>query len=93
MRTTQGRAVKPDACRTLAIAIASQASLLFRIILSLVSPVMRKQLGIAELQYADALNLLLLAYAMTYVGSGMILDRLRDVPQAPEDAVSAREMP
>ena len=54
---------------------------------------MRKQLGIAELQYADALNLLLLAYAMTYVGSGMILDRLRDVPQAPEDAVSVREMP
>jgi sugar phosphate permease len=78
------------------------ASLLFRIILlnyldrvilSLVSPVMREQLGIAELQYADALNALLLAYAITYVGCGVIPDWLRDVPQALEHPVSARETP
>src|SRR3954452_22241411 len=44
--------------------------------LSVVAPIMRKELGITVMQYAYAVNAFLTAYAVMYVGSGIILDRL-----------------
>ena len=47
-----------------------------RVVLSLVSPVMRLELGLSQMQYAQAVNAFLLAYGFMYVGSGLILDRI-----------------
>ncbi|HTM47327.1 MAG TPA: MFS transporter [Bryobacteraceae bacterium] len=44
--------------------------------LSVVAPVMRKDLGISVMGYANAVNSFLLAYSIMYAGSGMILDRI-----------------
>ena len=44
--------------------------------LSVVAPMMRKELGITVMQYAWAVNAFLTAYALMYVGSGVVLDRL-----------------
>ncbi len=44
--------------------------------LSVVAPVMRKELGLTTLEYAYAVNAFLCAYALMYAGSGMVLDRL-----------------
>jgi ACS family hexuronate transporter-like MFS transporter len=44
--------------------------------LSIVAPVMRKELGVSVIGYANAVNSFLLAYALMYVGSGMVLDRI-----------------
>lgn len=44
--------------------------------LSVVAPVMRKELGVSVMGYANAVNSFLLAYALMYAGSGMILDRI-----------------
>jgi ACS family hexuronate transporter-like MFS transporter len=47
-----------------------------RIVLSVVSPVMRQELALSEVDYAWALNAFLLAYGVMYLGSGLILDRI-----------------
>jgi ACS family hexuronate transporter-like MFS transporter len=47
-----------------------------RVILSLVSPLLRKELRLTELDYAYAINAFLIAYAIMYVGSGLIVDRV-----------------
>jgi ACS family hexuronate transporter-like MFS transporter len=44
--------------------------------LSVVAPVMRKELGVSVMGYANAVNSFLLAYALMYAGSGMVLDRI-----------------
>jgi len=44
--------------------------------LSVVAPVMRKELGLSTMQYAYAVNAFLLSYSLMYTGSGMILDRI-----------------
>src|SRR3954447_3625262 len=44
--------------------------------LSVVAPIMRQELGITVMQYAWAVNAFLTAYALMYVGSGVVLDRL-----------------
>jgi ACS family hexuronate transporter-like MFS transporter len=44
--------------------------------LSVVAPVMRKELGISVMGYAYAVNSFLFAYALMYAGSGMVLDRI-----------------
>jgi Sugar phosphate permease len=44
--------------------------------LSVVAPVMRKDLGLSTMQYAYALNAFLAAYAVMYAGSGVVLDRI-----------------
>src|SRR3954453_15858156 len=44
--------------------------------LSVVAPIMRKELGITVMQYAWAVNAFLAAYALMNAGSGVILDRL-----------------
>jgi ACS family hexuronate transporter-like MFS transporter len=44
--------------------------------LSVIAPVMRKELGISVIGYANAVNSFLLAYAIMYAGSGMVLDRI-----------------
>jgi ACS family hexuronate transporter-like MFS transporter len=46
-----------------------------RQILSVLAPVMRKEIGLSQTQYASAVNAFLLAYALMYAGSGLILDR------------------
>jgi len=47
-----------------------------RQILSVLAPVMRKEIGLTQTDYAFAVNPFLLAYAFMYVGSGSILDRV-----------------
>jgi MFS transporter, ACS family, hexuronate transporter len=44
--------------------------------LSVVAPVMRKELGVSVMGYANAVNSFLLAYALMYAGSGIVLDRI-----------------
>jgi MFS transporter, ACS family, hexuronate transporter len=44
--------------------------------LSVVAPMMRRELGLSVIQYAHAVNAFLLAYSVMYAGSGMILDRV-----------------
>src|SRR5262249_60150037 len=44
--------------------------------LSVVAPVMRKELGVSVMGYANAVNSFLLAYAFMYAGSGIVLDRI-----------------
>ena len=46
-----------------------------RIVLSIVSPVLRRELSLSQEQYAYALNAFLAAYAVMYLGSGLVLDR------------------
>jgi ACS family hexuronate transporter-like MFS transporter len=46
-----------------------------RIVLSIVSPVLRRELSLSQQQYAYALNAFLAAYAVMYLGSGLVLDR------------------
>ncbi|MFB3825929.1 MAG: MFS transporter [Bryobacteraceae bacterium] len=43
--------------------------------LSVVAPVMRRDLGLSTVEYAYAVNAFLLAYAVMYAGSGMLVDR------------------
>jgi ACS family hexuronate transporter-like MFS transporter len=47
-----------------------------RVVLSLVSPVMRAELDLSQMQYAQAVNSFLVAYGFMYLGSGLILDRI-----------------
>jgi ACS family hexuronate transporter-like MFS transporter len=47
-----------------------------RQILSVLAPVMRKEIGLTQTDYAFAVNAFLLAYALMYAGSGLILDRV-----------------
>ena len=47
-----------------------------RQILSVLAPVMRKELGLSQMDYATAVNAFLLAYAFMYAGSGLVLDRI-----------------
>jgi ACS family hexuronate transporter-like MFS transporter len=44
--------------------------------LSVVAPVMRKELGVSVMGYANAVNCFLLSYALMYAGSGIVLDRI-----------------
>ncbi len=44
--------------------------------LSIVAPMMRKELGLTVMDYAHAVNAFLLAYSFMYAGSGVILDRI-----------------
>jgi MFS transporter, ACS family, hexuronate transporter len=44
--------------------------------LSIVAPMMRKELELTILQYAHAVNAFLLAYSVMYAGSGIIIDRI-----------------
>lgn len=46
-----------------------------RVVLSIVSPVMRQELGLTPADYAFALNAFLASYAVMYLGSGVIVDR------------------
>jgi ACS family hexuronate transporter-like MFS transporter len=46
-----------------------------RVVLSIVSPTLRTELHLSPAQYAVALNAFLAAYAMMYLGSGLMLDR------------------
>src|SRR5216117_3065196 len=47
-----------------------------RQILSVLAPVMRKELGLSQSDYAFAVNAFLLSYAFMYTGSGLVLDRV-----------------
>jgi len=47
-----------------------------RQILSVLAPIMYKEIGLSQTQYAWAVNAFLFAYAWMYTGSGLILDRL-----------------
>lgn len=47
-----------------------------RVVLSIVSPVLRQELSLSQGQYALALNAFLAAYAVMYLGSGLLLDRV-----------------
>ena len=47
-----------------------------RQILSVLAPVMRREIGLTQADYAFAVNAFLLAYALMYAGSGLILDRI-----------------
>jgi len=47
-----------------------------RQILSVLAPILKEQIGVTSLQYAWAVNWFLLAYALMYTGSGLLLDRL-----------------
>ena len=47
-----------------------------RQVLSVLAPVLRKEIGLSQMQYAMAVNSFLAAYAVMYAGSGMVLDRL-----------------
>jgi len=46
-----------------------------RAVLSVVSPLMRREMGLSPADYALALNAFLAAYAIMYLGSGVIMDR------------------
>ena len=47
-----------------------------RVVLSIVSPVLRQELSLSQGQYALALNAFLAAYAVMYLGSGLLLDKV-----------------
>lgn len=47
-----------------------------RVVLSLLSPVIRQEFALSQLDYAFAVNAFLLAYGFMYLGSGLVLDRL-----------------
>ena len=42
-----------------------------RVVLSLVSPVLRKELNLTQMDYAIAVNAFLIAYGVMYLGSGL----------------------
>ena len=47
-----------------------------RVVLSLVSPMLRKELNLTQMDYAIAVNAFLIAYGVMYLGSGLVLDRV-----------------
>ncbi len=47
-----------------------------RVVLSLVSPILRKELNLTQMDYAHAVNAFLIAYGVMYLGSGLVLDRV-----------------
>jgi MFS transporter, ACS family, hexuronate transporter len=47
-----------------------------RQILSILVPVLRTKIGLTPAEYAGAINGFLLAYALMYTGSGLVLDRI-----------------
>jgi len=47
-----------------------------RVVLSLVSPMLREELNLTQMDYAMAVNAFLIAYGVMYLGSGLVLDRL-----------------
>lgn len=47
-----------------------------RIVLSLLSPIIRKELNLTQTDYALAVNAFLVAYGLMYFGSGIVLDRV-----------------
>jgi ACS family hexuronate transporter-like MFS transporter len=47
-----------------------------RVVLSLVSPILRKELNLTQMDYALAVNAFLIAYGIMYLGSGLVLDRM-----------------
>ena len=47
-----------------------------RVVLSLVSPVLRRELNLTQMDYATAVNAFLIAYGVMYLGSGLVLDRM-----------------
>src|SRR5262245_43603731 len=44
--------------------------------LSVVAPMLRKELGLSIMQYANAVNAFLFDYSIMYTGSGIVLDRI-----------------
>jgi ACS family hexuronate transporter-like MFS transporter len=46
-----------------------------RIVLSLLSPVIRAEFNLTQMDYAVAVNAFLVAYGVMYLGSGLVLDR------------------
>ncbi len=47
-----------------------------RVVLSLVSPIVRKEFNLTQMDYAVAINSFLIAYGVMYLGSGLVLDRI-----------------
>ncbi len=47
-----------------------------RQVLSILAPVMRKEIGLSQTDYTWVVNAFLLAYGVMYFGSGLVLDRL-----------------
>lgn len=47
-----------------------------RVVLSLVSPILRKEFNLTQMDYAVAINAFLIAYGLMYLGSGLVLDRV-----------------
>ena len=47
-----------------------------RVVLSLLSPVIRAEFNLTQMDYAVAVNAFLVAYGVMYLGSGLVLDRL-----------------
>ena len=47
-----------------------------RVVLSLLSPVIRAEFHLTQLDYAVAVNAFLIAYGVMYLGSGLVLDRI-----------------
>jgi MFS transporter, ACS family, hexuronate transporter len=47
-----------------------------RVVLSLVSPILRKEFDLTQMDYAVAINAFLCAYGVMYLGSGLVLDRI-----------------
>ncbi len=47
-----------------------------RQVLSILAPLLRQEIGLSQSDYALAVNAFLAAYALMYVGSGVVLDRL-----------------
>jgi len=56
--------------------VAMVMNYLDRQALSVVAPMMRRELGLSVMQYANAVNAFLAAYSIMYTGSGIILDRI-----------------
>lgn len=46
-----------------------------RVVLSLLSPVIRAEFNLTQMNYAVAVNAFLVAYGVMYLGSGLVLDR------------------
>ena len=44
-----------------------------RVVLSLVSPIVRKEFNLTQMDYAVAINSFLIAYGVMYLGSGLVL--------------------
>ena len=47
-----------------------------RLVLSVLAPIMRDEIGLSQTDYAWVVNAFLLSYAVMYFGSGVILDRI-----------------